>query len=61
MAELSSLDGEELIRRVSRDIADGYDEEMELEIEDRHPLPGLPDGANAGSEKDYRWSPPARR
>jgi polyphosphate kinase len=54
MAELSALDGEELIRRVSRDIADGYDEEMELEIEDRHPLPGLPDGANAETEKDYR-------
>jgi polyphosphate kinase 2 len=54
MVELSALDGEELIRRVSRDIADGYDEEMELEIEDRHPLPGLPDGANGASEKDYR-------
>jgi polyphosphate kinase len=54
MADLSALDGEELIRRVSRDIADGYDEEMELEIEDRHPLPGLPDGANGESEKDYR-------
>jgi polyphosphate kinase len=54
MAELSSLDGEELIRRVSRDIADGYDEEMELEIEDRHPLPGLPKGANGEAEKDYR-------
>ena len=54
MAELSSLDGEELIRRVSRDIADGYDEEMELEIEDRHPLPGLPKGANGEAERDYR-------
>jgi polyphosphate kinase 2 len=54
MAELSALDGEELIRRVSRDIADGYDEEMELEIEDRHPLPGLPKGANGEAEKDYR-------
>ncbi len=54
MVELSALDGEELIRRVSRDIADGYDEEMELEIEDRHPLPGLPAGANGAAEKDYR-------
>ena len=27
---------------------------MELEIEDRHPLPGLPDGANGESEKNYR-------
>ena len=54
MVELSALDGEELIRRVSRDIADGYDEEMELEIEDRHPLPGLPKGANGEAEKDYR-------
>jgi hypothetical protein len=33
---IQSLDHDEIIRRISRDLADGYDEE--LEIEDRHPL-----------------------
>jgi polyphosphate kinase 2 len=31
------LDHEELLRRLSRDLIDGYDEELELEIEDRDP------------------------
>lgn len=42
-----ALDPEELIRRISRDLADSYDEELEMEIEDRHPLPagtGAADG-----------------
>ncbi len=56
MNDLPSLDGEELIRRVGRDIADSYDEEIELETEDRHPLPGMPDEANGIAEKDYRRS-----
>jgi hypothetical protein len=38
MSELSSLDHEEVIRRISRDLVDGYDEELEMEIEDHHPL-----------------------
>jgi polyphosphate kinase 2 len=38
MAELSFLDHDEVIRRISRDLADNYDEELEMEIEDRHPL-----------------------
>src|SRR5215831_14716707 len=38
MAELSSLNHEEILRRISADLADGYDEELEMEIEDRHPL-----------------------
>jgi polyphosphate kinase len=50
------LDDEELIRRIGRDLADGYDEELELEMEDRHPLPGLPQGADAEGEKAYRHS-----
>ena len=33
----SSLDHEEIIRRISRDLADSYDEELEMEIDDRHP------------------------
>ena len=28
---------EELIKRIERDLIDGYDEELELEIEDRNP------------------------
>jgi polyphosphate kinase 2 (PPK2 family) len=46
------FDRDDLIRRISRDLADGYDEELEMEIEDRHPLPGLTSAAEA--EKDYR-------
>ena len=38
MTELPSLDHEEIIRRISADLADGYDEEFEMELEDRHPL-----------------------
>jgi polyphosphate kinase 2 len=44
----------ELIRRISLDLADGYDEELEMEIEDRHPLPGVPSGAQTDAERDYR-------
>jgi polyphosphate kinase len=36
MSELTSLDHEEIIRRIGRDLMDGYDEELEMEIEDRH-------------------------
>jgi polyphosphate kinase 2 len=54
MAELSSLDHEEIVRRISRDLADGYDEELEMEIEDHHPL--TEDGAARGDDesRDYR-------
>jgi polyphosphate kinase len=54
MPELSSLDQEEIVRRISRDLADGYDEELEMEIEDHHPLTagGRPEG-DEGS-KEYR-------
>ena len=53
MADLSSLDQEQLLRRISRDIVDGYDEELEMEIEDHHPLPGRPVVADDAS-KEYR-------
>src|SRR5215467_15900448 len=54
MAELSSLDHEEVIRRISRDLVDGYDEELEMEIEDHHPLTdGQPTQVDEGS-KQYR-------
>jgi polyphosphate kinase 2 len=54
MPDMPSLDSEELIRRISRDLADSYDEELEMEIEDRHPLPGEPSGENRDAEKNYR-------
>jgi polyphosphate kinase 2 len=38
MTSMPSIDAEELVRRISRDLADSYDEELEMEIEDRHPL-----------------------
>jgi polyphosphate kinase 2 len=54
MTAMPALDSEELIRRIGRDLADSYDEELELEIEDRHPHPdGTPAGATE-EEKDYR-------
>ena len=56
MNDMPPLDHEELIRRITRDLADGYDEEIEMEIEDRHPLPGTADkddGA-AEAERNYR-------
>jgi polyphosphate kinase 2 len=54
--DLPSLDAEELMRRVRRDIADSYDEELELETEDRHPFPATSDGTRDSAEKEYRSS-----
>src|SRR5271166_6170273 len=48
------FDRDELMLRISRDLADGYDEELEMEIEDRHPLPSLTSAAEAEEERDYR-------
>jgi hypothetical protein len=49
------LDHEDLIRRIRRDMVDSWDEELEMDIEDYHPLPDLPDGgASDPYEKDYR-------
>src|SRR5271168_2427053 len=45
---------DELISGIRRDLADGYDEELEMEIEDRHPLPGMPSSADPTAEQDYR-------
>ena len=42
MSKSQQLDHDELIQRISRDLADSYDEELEMEIEDRHPLPDAP-------------------
>jgi polyphosphate kinase 2 len=54
MTTKPALDHDEIIRRISRDLADGYDEELEMEIEDRHPLPGIAHGADSNTEKAYR-------
>ena len=54
MTTMPAIDSEELIRRIGRDLADSYDEELELEIEDRQPLPDLPPGTNGEAEKNYR-------
>jgi polyphosphate kinase len=54
MTAMPSLDAEELFRRISRDLADSYDEELEMEIEDRHPLGDFASAAHPDAEKDYR-------
>jgi polyphosphate kinase 2 len=54
MANLSPTDREELLLRIARDLEDSYDEELELEIEDHHPLPGLPEKGDRVAEKEYR-------
>ncbi|MEO8065028.1 MAG: polyphosphate kinase 2 [Pseudomonadota bacterium] len=55
MSALPELDHEQLIARIRRDLADSWDEELEMDVEDYHPLPGLPDGgANEVVEREYR-------
>src|SRR5271156_754545 len=54
MSEGSPIEHDELVGRISRDLVDGYDEELEMEIEARHPLPGEPSAAGTDAEKDYR-------
>jgi len=54
MSTTPPFDHDELVRRISRDLADGFDEELEMELEDRHPLPGVSTPAEAEAEKDYR-------
>ena len=54
MNDLPPLDHEELIRRITLDLMDGYDEEIEMEIEDRHPLPDTAGATNAEADQNYR-------
>ncbi len=42
MTDPTPIDQDELLRRLSRDLIDGYDEELELEIEDRGSGDGHP-------------------
>jgi polyphosphate kinase 2 len=53
MGESSLPDHDELIMRLSRDLVDSYDEELEMELEDRHPLPGEAH-ADPAAEREYR-------
>jgi polyphosphate kinase 2 len=48
VTDSTPLDHEELMRRLSRDLIDGYDEELELEIEDRDG----PKGSTTGSDDE---------
>jgi polyphosphate kinase 2 len=50
----TAIDHEELIRRIGRDLADSYDEELEMEIEDRHPVPGSPAPESGDDDRAYR-------
>jgi polyphosphate kinase len=55
MSAQNPLDPEQLISRIRRDMVDSWDEELEMDIEDYHPLPDLPDGgAGDPYEKEYR-------
>jgi polyphosphate kinase len=54
MDALPPLDHDEIILRIGRDLADSYDEELEMEIEDHHPLPGVVPAADVEAERDYR-------
>jgi polyphosphate kinase 2 len=54
MTDMPPLDGDALVRRIARDLADSYDEELEMEIEDRHPRSGLSAGVGDEAERDYR-------
>jgi polyphosphate kinase 2 len=55
MSPLPDLDHEQLIARVRRDLLDSWDEELEMDVEDYHPLPNMPDGgANEVAEREYR-------
>jgi len=51
-----ALDQEELIRGIRRDLEDSYDEELEMEIEDRHPLPGEDKPADSAEGRTFRRS-----
>jgi len=48
------MDQEEIIRRIRADLQDSYDEEFEMEIEDRQPLSGDAGPANGDAEANER-------
>jgi polyphosphate kinase len=54
MNESTHFHTDELVRRIGRDLADSYDEELEMELEDQHPLPGVSARSDSAAEKAYR-------
>jgi polyphosphate kinase len=48
------MNQDELIRRLIADLEDSYDEELEMEIEDRHPLPAGAPVPTAGERRHER-------
>jgi polyphosphate kinase 2 len=54
MSDQPSIDSNELMTRISRDIADGFDEELELEIEDRDRSAASVPREQADSETNFR-------
>ncbi len=54
MAELSTLDHDEVMRRLRYDLEDSYDEELELEIEDRDSLSDDAASLDADKAKEQR-------
>jgi polyphosphate kinase 2 len=52
--DASPVNHEEIIRRISLDLADAYDEELEMEIEDRHPLEHGRRAPDSDATKAYR-------
>jgi polyphosphate kinase len=54
MTDTSKIDSDDLMDRIARELADGYDEELEMEIEDRHPTSGAPPVPIGPEEQDYR-------
>jgi len=53
VTDSTPLDHEELMRRLSRDLIDGYDEELELEIEDRDGPPTIRTDAERAARHSY--------
>jgi len=54
MSDQPPIDSNELLRRISSDIADGFDEELEMEIEDRDPRRGTALREQQESATNYR-------
>ena len=54
MTDLPPLDHEEIIRRIGRDLADSYDEELELELEDLTEDGGPERPTSGAEERQYR-------
>ena len=54
MSDLSPQEYQELIRRLGLELADSYDEELEMEVEDRNPLQGDTPSTDLDGDKEQR-------